>query len=55
MDTRREPVIAGYLKGSFYWHIDGTMTRCRSWPLCSSSKKLASWGGNTGFCNTYAA
>ncbi len=44
-----------YLKGSLYWHIDGTMNKRPIGAALLSSKKLATWGGNTEFCNTYAA
>jgi len=46
---------ADYLKGSLYWHIDGTMNRKPIGIAILSSKVLPSWGGNTEFCNTYAA
>jgi alpha-ketoglutarate-dependent taurine dioxygenase len=46
---------AEYLKGSLYWHLDGTMNDVPILASILSSKKLATWGGNTGFCNTYAA
>jgi alpha-ketoglutarate-dependent taurine dioxygenase len=46
---------AEYLKGSLYWHLDGTMNDVPILASLLSSKKVASWGGNTGFCNTYAA
>jgi len=55
LDTKENPHSAEYLKGSLYWHLDGTMNDV---PILASllvSKKLASWGGNTGFCSTYAA
>lgn len=44
-----------YLKGSFYWHFDGTM---QPKPILASllcAKVLSKTGGNTEFCNTYAA
>ncbi len=44
-----------YLKGSLYWHIDGTMNKRPIGAAILSSKKLPTWGGNTEFCNTYAA
>jgi alpha-ketoglutarate-dependent taurine dioxygenase len=46
---------ADYLKGSLYWHIDGTMNRKPIGLAILSSKVLPTWGGNTEFCNTYAA
>jgi len=46
---------ADYLKGSLYWHIDGTMNKVPIGGAILSSKVLPTWGGNTEFCNTYAA
>ncbi|MFT3964934.1 MAG: TauD/TfdA family dioxygenase [Sphingobium sp.] len=46
---------AEYLKGSLYWHIDGTMNRVPIRGSILSSKVLPPWGGNTEFSNTYAA
>jgi alpha-ketoglutarate-dependent taurine dioxygenase len=55
LDTKENPQSAEYLKGSLYWHLDGTMNPVPILASLLASKKLASWGGNTGFCNTYAA
>jgi alpha-ketoglutarate-dependent taurine dioxygenase len=44
-----------YLKGSLYWHIDGTMNKAPIGAAVLSSKVLPTWGGNTEFCNTYAS
>ncbi|HEU4362446.1 MAG TPA: TauD/TfdA family dioxygenase [Mycobacterium sp.] len=47
---------ADYLKGSFYWHLDGTMNQVPILASLLSSKVLAQNGdGDTEFCNTYAA
>ena len=47
---------ADYLKGSLYWHIDGTMNEIPIRASLLSSKVLPSdGGGDTEFCNTYAA
>lgn len=46
---------ADYLKGSLYWHIDGTMNKVPIGAAILTSKVLPTWGGNTEFCNTYAA
>jgi alpha-ketoglutarate-dependent taurine dioxygenase len=46
---------ADYLKGAFYWHIDGTMAQMPILASIMSSRKLAPEGGETEFCNTYAA
>ncbi|MFV8819621.1 TauD/TfdA dioxygenase family protein [Haliea sp. E17] len=54
LDKRQNP-NRDYLKGSLYWHIDGTMNRKPIGAAILSSKVLPTWGGNTEFCNTYAA
>src|SRR5208337_942299 len=46
---------ADYLKGSLFWHIDGTMNKMPIGAAILTSKVLPTWGGNTEFCNTYAA
>jgi alpha-ketoglutarate-dependent taurine dioxygenase len=46
---------ADYLKGAFYWHIDGTMSKVPILASLLSSKVLPPSGGDTEFCNTYAA
>lgn len=55
-----DPAVAGptaeYLKGSLYWHIDGTMQDVPILASILSCKKPSPRGtGNTGFCNTYAS
>jgi len=55
LDTKENPHSAEYLKGSLYWHLDGTMNDVPILASLLSSKKLASSGGNTGFCSTYSA
>ena len=44
-----------YLKGSLYWHADGTMNPLPIGLALLTSRVLPTWGGNTEFCNTYAA
>jgi alpha-ketoglutarate-dependent taurine dioxygenase len=44
-----------YLKGSWYWHIDGTMNKVPILASILSGKVLSPAGGHTEFCNTYAA
>ena len=48
---------ADYLKGSLYWHLDGTMNEMPILASLLSSKTLPrdGEGGDTEFCNTYAA
>jgi alpha-ketoglutarate-dependent taurine dioxygenase len=55
LDTKENPSSAEYLKGSLYWHLDGTMNEVPILASLLASKKLANSGGNTGFCSTYAA
>jgi len=55
LDTKENPHSAEYLKGSLYWHLDGTMNDVPILASLLASKKLASSGGNTGFCSTYSA
>ncbi|MDB5970372.1 MAG: dioxygenase [Hydrocarboniphaga sp.] len=55
LDTKANE-LADYLKGSLYWHIDGTMNEVPILASLLSSKVLPSnGGGDTEFCNTYAA
>lgn len=44
-----------YLKGSLFWHVDGTMNPVPVRGSLLSSKVLPTWGGNTEFANCYAA
>lgn len=54
LDTRINP-NADYLRGAFFWHIDGTMAQVPIRASILSSRKLSEEGGDTEFCNTYAA
>jgi alpha-ketoglutarate-dependent taurine dioxygenase len=54
MDPKENPV-AEYIKGAFYWHIDGTMGDVPIFASLMSSRKLSERGGQTEFSNTYAA
>jgi len=54
MDETINP-IASYLKGAFYWHIDGTMSDKPILASIMSARQLSKTGGETEFCNTYAA
>jgi alpha-ketoglutarate-dependent taurine dioxygenase len=46
---------ADYLKGAFFWHIDGTMSDRPILASIMSARALAREGGETDFCNTYAS
>jgi alpha-ketoglutarate-dependent taurine dioxygenase len=56
LDEKVNPSSAIYLKGSLYWHIDGTMNQV---PILASLLRCVvpspKGTGNTGFANTYAA
>lgn len=54
MDAEVQPLVE-YLKGAFYWHLDGTTSETPILASIMSSKRLAPTGGETEFCNTYAA
>lgn len=54
MDTK-ENAHADYLKGAFFWHIDGTTLDVPILASILSAKRLSSEGGDTDFSNTYAA
>ncbi|GAB3102290.1 TauD/TfdA family dioxygenase [Aestuariicella hydrocarbonica] len=54
LDKEKNP-NRDYLKGSLYWHLDGTMNKVPIGAAILTSKVLPTWGGNTEFCNTYAA
>ncbi|MFV8817578.1 TauD/TfdA dioxygenase family protein [Haliea sp. E17] len=54
MDPLENPK-ADYIKGAFYWHIDGTMLRTPIFASVMSSRRLSETGGQTEFSNTYAA
>lgn len=56
LDEKENPSAAEYLKGSLYWHIDGTRNDVPIFASMLSCKVPSPKGtGNTGFCNTYAA
>lgn len=46
---------ADYLKGSLYWHFDGSLQRFPNLAALLRAVKLSDTGGQTEFCNTYAA
>jgi len=54
MDAKINP-NADYLKGAFFWHLDGTMSDMPILASIMSARRLAPTGGETEFCNTYAA
>lgn len=54
MDSKINP-NADYLKGAFFWHIDGTMSDLPILASIMSARSLAKVGGETDFCSTYSA
>jgi alpha-ketoglutarate-dependent taurine dioxygenase len=55
LDTKVN-ALADYLKGSLYWHLDGTMNKVPILAsLLSMQRPSDCGGGDTEFCNTYAA
>jgi alpha-ketoglutarate-dependent taurine dioxygenase len=55
LDKRQNPELAGYLKGTFYWHIDMMNYDVPNLATLLSARKLSETGGETEFANTYAA
>jgi alpha-ketoglutarate-dependent taurine dioxygenase len=46
---------AEYLKGSMFWHFDGSLQPYPNLATLLRAVKLSDTGGETEFCNTYAA
>jgi len=46
---------ASYLKGSMFWHFDGSLQPYPNLAALLRAVKLSDSGGDTEFCNTYAA
>lgn len=55
LDETKNPGTAEYLKGSLYWHLDGTMNDKPVLASILCAKQLSDVGGDTHFANTYAA
>lgn len=56
LDVEKNPSSAEYLKGSLYWHLDGTGNDVPILASLLSCRVPSPEGtGNTGFANTYAA
>jgi alpha-ketoglutarate-dependent taurine dioxygenase len=54
LDPAKNPV-AGYLKGTFHWHIDGATDDIPIMATLLSAHAVAESGGETEFASTYAA
>ncbi len=52
LDEKINDVVAEYLKGSLYWHIDGTMNPVPIRASMLTAKVLSDEGGDTEFANT---
>jgi len=50
-----ESPSADYIRGAFYWHIDGTMLDAPIGLAILTGRRLSPTGGQTEFANTYAA
>ena len=50
-----ENASAEYLKGAFFWHIDGTLQKTPILASFLSCWRLSPIGGQTEFADTYAA
>lgn len=54
IDPKSNPV-ADYIKGSFYWHIDGASDDVPNFAALLNAKVISEEGGDTHFANTYTA
>jgi alpha-ketoglutarate-dependent taurine dioxygenase len=55
LDPKIGGFAAEYLKGSFYWHIDGASDDVPNFAAMLTARVLSPTGGQTQFVNTYAA
>jgi alpha-ketoglutarate-dependent taurine dioxygenase len=51
----KQNVAAEYLKGTVHWHIDGATDDVPARATLLTGRRLSAVGGQTEFCNTYAA
>jgi alpha-ketoglutarate-dependent taurine dioxygenase len=54
LDTGRNPA-AEYLRGTFFWHIDGATDEIPTKASLLTARRIADRGGDTEFASTYAA
>ena len=54
-EQKETPYLADYLRGSFFWHIDGSADESPYLGSVLTAKRLSDTGGQTEFANTYAA
>jgi alpha-ketoglutarate-dependent taurine dioxygenase len=55
LDKKINAMVAEYLKGSFFWHIDGASDDIPNFAALLTARTLSPTGGQTQFVNTYAA
>lgn len=55
LDKEIGGTTAEYLKGAFFWHLDGTTLKVPIFASLLSAHVLSAEGGDTEICNTYAA
>lgn len=55
LDEELNPMAANGLKTSFFWHLDGSMNDVPILASLLTPRILSETGGETDFCNTYAA
>jgi alpha-ketoglutarate-dependent taurine dioxygenase len=55
LDEEVNPMAASGLKTSFFWHLDGSMNEVPIFASLLTPRILSETGGETEFCNTYAA
>jgi alpha-ketoglutarate-dependent taurine dioxygenase len=55
LDPKIGGLAAEYLKGAFYWHIDGASDDVPNLAAMLTARVLSPTGGETEFANTYAA
>jgi alpha-ketoglutarate-dependent taurine dioxygenase len=51
----KQNAAAEYLKGTIYWHIDGATDDVPARATLLTGRRLSKVGGQTEFCNSYAA
>jgi alpha-ketoglutarate-dependent taurine dioxygenase len=54
-DKKENPVYAEFFPGTFFWHMDGTYEQIPPFATLLTPRVLSASGGQTEFCNNYAA
>jgi alpha-ketoglutarate-dependent taurine dioxygenase len=55
LDKKESPLLAEYLWGTFYWHMDDTYADVPPLATLLAPRALSETGGQTEFANTYAS